>query len=180
MFGNNHSTDRTERRSEANELEMTAPKRLRRGNAFQEIVQADFIANTQGGGVEREFHIDFGPDSKKRRHKRNKTGRVDIWIDDLGNDAIAVYEIKATDWDLITPGNVRRNIYRHQKQLFDYVYHYNFRDNLQVTYGLIYPYPPEKEGLREEIERLAMLAYHVPVYWYTELNPGFNPLLLST
>ena len=158
---------------------MTAPKRLRRGNAFQEIVQADFIANAKDGGVEREFHIDFGPGSKTKQLKKNKTGRVDIWIDDLENDAIAVFEIKATDWDLITLRNVRRNVYRHQKQLLDYVYKYNFIDDLQVTYGLIYPSPPEREGLREEIEELAMMAYSVPAYWYTELNPEFNPLRLS-
>ena len=152
---------------------MTAPRRLRRGNAFQEIVQADFIANTQGGGVEREARIHFGSAGPKNR---NVTGRVDIWIDDnIKIGAIAVYEIKATDWDLIAPENVRRNIYRHQKQLLDYVYKYDFGDNLQVTYGLIYPYPPKREGLRDEVENLAMLAYHVPIYWYTELNTNFNP-----
>jgi len=158
---------------------MTAPKRLRRGNAFQEIVQADFIANSKGGGVEREHHIDLGPHNKENQPKRNKTGRVDIWVDDLDNDAVAVFEIKATDWDLIRPRNVRRNIYRHQKQLLDYVYTYYRRDGLQVSYGLIYPYPPTKAGLREEVEELAMTAYDVPVYWYTELNPAFDPLLLS-
>lgn len=171
--------NRTYRRPEANESGMTAPKQLRRGNAFQEIVQADFITNTQGGGVEREFHIDFGPRSVESHHKGNKTGRVDIWIKVSENDDIAVYEIKATDWDLIAPRNFRRNIYRHQKQLFDYVYKYNFLDNLQVTYGLIYPYPPEGEGLRGKIEKLAMESYHVPVYWYTELNPEFDRLVLS-
>jgi hypothetical protein len=157
---------------------MTAPKHLRRGNAFQEIVQADFIANTKGGRVEREYHIDFGPHGIQNHRAKNKIGRVDIWIEDRGDDAIAVFEIKATDWDLITPRNLRRNIYRHQKQLFDYVLKYNFRDNLQVTYGLIYPYPPEREGLRDEIEELAMMTYQVPIYWYIELNPEFNPLLL--
>lgn len=154
---------------------MTEPKRLRRGNAFQRIVQADFIINTQGGGVERELYIDLDRLSAGTNHGGSKSGRVDIWIEDRGPDAIAVYEIKATDWDLITPRNVRRNIYRHQKQLLDYVYMYNFRDNFQVTYGLIYPYPPRKEGLRDEVEALAMMNYHVPVYWYTELDPGFDP-----
>lgn len=157
---------------------MTAPERLLRGNAFQKIVQADFIANTHGGGVEREFHIDLGPRNVETQHKRNKVGRVDIWIEDRGVDAIAVYEIKATDWDMIKPRNVRRNIYRHQKQLLNYVYKYSFRDNLQVTYGLIYPHPPERDGLRDHIETLAMMTYQVPIYWYTELNPGFNPLPL--
>ncbi len=157
---------------------MAAPKRLRRGNVFQEIVQADFIANSKGGGAEREHHIDLGPRSDREEQKRNKTGRVDIWVDDLDNDAVAVFEIKATDWDRIKPRNVRRNIYRHQKQLLDYVYTYYHRDGLQVTYGLIYPYPPVKEGLREQVEELAMTSYDVPVYWYTELSPGFNPLVL--
>ena len=44
---------------------MPAPKRLRLGNAFQEIVQADLIANSEGGGVEREHPIDFGGPRKK-------------------------------------------------------------------------------------------------------------------
>jgi len=158
---------------------MAAPRRLRRGNAFQEIVQADFIANSKGGAVEREFHIDFGPGSGRSSSGKKMTGRIDIWIDDLVNGAIAVFEIKATDWDLIAPGNVRRNIYRHQKQLLDYVYKYSLLDDLQVTYGLIYPHPPQKEGLRERIEHLAMTAYSAAVYWYTELNPEFDPIQLT-
>lgn len=157
---------------------MTAPKQLRRGNVFQEIVQADFIANTVDGGVEREHHIVLAPD-KEKPPSRHRTGRIDIWIDDLGEDKIAVFEIKATDWDRIAPSNIRRNIYRHQKQLFDYVYTYNFRDDLQVTYGLIYPFPPTTNGLRNQIEQLAMNAYDVPIYWYTDLNPSFDPAVLE-
>lgn len=146
---------------------MPAPKRLRLGNAFQEIVQADLIANSKGGGVEREHHIDFGGPKKK-------TGRIDVWVDDTENGNAAVFEIKATDWDRIAPRNIRRNIYRHQKQLFAYVTKYVDTDNLIVTYGLIYPAPPTKEGLREQIEELAMSEYSAIVYWYTELNPEFD------
>jgi hypothetical protein len=151
--------------------------RLRRGNAFQEIVQADFIANSKGGGVQREFHIDLSHSTGMPM--RQKTGRVDIWVDILEDDQCAVFEIKATDWDLITPGKVRRNIYRHHKQLCDYAQKYVACDGLTVTYGLIYPFPPETEGLREEVEELAMTTYLVPVYWYTELNPTFDRRLLS-
>ena len=147
---------------------------------FQEIVQADFIAHTKGGGAEREFHIDFGSRGKGKHATRNRTGRVDLWIDDLEHEEVAVFEIKATDWDLIAPGNIRRNIYRHQKQLSDYVDKYRSIDDLQVTYGLIYPYPPATAGLRERIEHLAMTAYCVPVYWYTDLDPEFNPARLSS
>lgn len=161
------------------EIELDSTVRLRRGNAFQEIVQADYLANSKGGGVEREFHIDLSKPSVGMKPVSHKTGRVDIWVDMLDDDQCAVFEIKATDWDSIAPGKVRRNIYRHQKQLFEYVRKYVDRDGLLVTYGLIYPFPPETEGLRAEIEELAMSTYSVPVYWYTELTPTFDRRVLS-
>jgi hypothetical protein len=161
------------------ETKLDSTVRLRRGNAFQEIVQADFIANSKGGLVEREFHIDLSRPSDALDAGTHRTGRVDIWVDMIDDGACAVYEIKATDWDLITPGKVRRNIYRHQRQLREYAQTYVDRDNLIVTYGLIYPFPPESEGLRGEIEEIAMTMYSVPVYWYTELNPAFDRSVIS-
>ncbi len=154
---------------------LPAPKQLRRGIAFQELVQEHFIARTAGGGVNREFRIEFGAYSDGQPITVKRTGRVDVWIDDLASGACTVFEIKATDWDRIAPHNVRRNVYRHQKQLLDYVYTYYVRDGLQVGFGLIYPSPPMQPGLRERIEDLAMDSYGVPVYWYSEIDPDFNP-----
>ena len=104
---------------------------------------------------------------------RRQRGRMDILIEDDG-DAIAVFEIKATEWDHIRPANIRRNVYRHQKQLWDYVYKYYFVDDVGVTYGLVYPEPPVDPLLRRKIEQMAEMDYQVPVYWYTELSETFS------
>lgn len=138
------------------------------------------MAETQEGVGKREVHIDFRAETKLQHRKRNKSGRVDLLIDDLGDNQIAVIEIKATNWDTIAPKNVRRNIYRHQKQLFDYADKYFSVDDLRPSIGLIYPFPPEKEGLKEEIEQLALHCYHVPVYWFNELDPEFDPEVLDS
>ena len=69
---------------------------------------------------------------------------MDIFIDGMGND-IAIYEIKATDWDRIKPGNRRRNLYRHWKQLTEYV----------------------EKHVEATLDR-----YGAPAYWFTEIRGG--------
>ncbi len=153
---------------------MPEPKILKRGKIFQRIVQQDFEEKTKGGGVFRESYISF----RNYKAVRKKHGRIDIFVRDK-EDSIAILEIKATDWDKIKARNLRRNIYRHQKQLFDYVYKYLDVDNLKATYGIIYPAPPSKKGLREHIKDITENDYSFPAYWYTELNENFDVSMLE-
>jgi hypothetical protein len=102
---------------------------------------------------------------------KQKYGRIDILIDyKKEDDYIMIMEIKATDWDLIKPKNIRKNLSRHSCQLYRYIDKYMIVDKMgSVGLALIYPSAPKKEGLREEIEEMAMELYSFPVYWYDEI-----------
>jgi len=140
--------------------ERDQPEQLQRGKLFQAIVQEDFRTNNQSGLAEIEKCISL---------LSKKTGRMDIAVTNLG-DMVAIYELKATDWDEIKPANVNRNLYRHQRQLFTYVDKYVEVENLSVCHGIIYPWPPKAESLREHIESRLTEFYGVPAYWYTEVG----------
>ncbi|NKB33488.1 MAG: hypothetical protein GKR91_10360 [Pseudomonadales bacterium] len=153
---------------------MSEPKILKRGKLFHQIVQRDFEAGTKGGGVIPESFVSFVDYTAVKK----QSGRIDIFIKCEG-DSVAIFEIKATNWDRIKFKNVRRNIYRHQKQLFDYVYKYYEIDELFATIGVIYPSPPNAEGLREYIEDLCENDYFFPAYWYSEISDDFDMTVLE-
>jgi len=101
---------------------------------------------------------------------KQKRGRMDLFVFENSDDYVTIYEIKATDWDKIKEGNIKRNLYRHSKQLFNYIDKYMVVDEKDVCHGVIYPSSPKKEGLREKIEEWAMDLYSFPVYWYNEIK----------
>lgn len=142
---------------------MTEPRRLKRGKLFQRSVQNNFKKTSKSGVVrsEKKLFLD-GTDA------RQKTGRMDILIDDLG-DFVANYEIKATDWDRIKKKNITRNLYRHQKQLWMYIKKYVDLDNIEVCPGIIYPSAPKAVGLRERVESY-LDEYGTPAYWFDEIG----------
>ena len=142
------------------------PLQLRRGKQFQKIVQADYANNSLGGiiGIEETVNFNELPEVKQ------KSGRMDIIIHDTTEDYVMIMEIKATDWDKIKPQNIKRNLYRHSKQLYNYIDKFLQIDDKTVGLAMIYPEPPKKEGLRNQIETWAMELYSFPVYWYSEIE----------
>ena len=143
---------------------MAEPQQLVRGKKFQRRVQADFFHNSKSGVTRIEAWISFADFPKLTA----TGGRADILVTDLG-DQVAIYEIKATDWDRINPRNITKNLWRHQNQLFRYVDKYLEVDDLSVCLGIIYPRPPRKPGLRERVENY-LESYGTPAYWYTEIG----------
>lgn len=141
------------------------PEELARGKRFQERVQDDFRRKTRDGEALPEARVSFAA----MENIRKKSGRMDILITELG-DFVTILEIKATDWDKIKPANIRRNLWRHQKQLLTYVDKYLKIDRLDVCVGIIYPRPPKKPGLRELVESRLEESYGVPAYWYSEIQ----------
>lgn len=137
---------------------MSEPECFIRGKQFQKIVREDFRKNNKDGRLTFE---------KIRKLSKKKTGRLDILISELG-DYVAVHEIKATDWDLIKPKNIKKNAWRHQNQLCKYVDTY-IRENVNVCVDIIYPTPPETFGLRETIENY-LEHYGAPAYWFNEIK----------
>lgn len=148
------------------QLSTVEPEQLKRGKIFQEIVQSDFRMNSKGGILTIEQHIVF--DGMKKF--KQKSGRMDIFVQEDSDDFVTIIEIKATDWDRIKGKNIKKNLYRHGNQLFKYIEKYLEIDNKDVCLAVIYPEPPVKEGLKEYIEKHAMKNYSFPVHWYTEIK----------
>jgi len=95
---------------------------------------------------------------------------MDMFIYEDSDDFVTILEIKATDWDNIKPSNIKRNLYRHSKQLFNYIDKYMEVDNKDVCHGIIYPNPPHSKGLRNYIDESATELYGFPAYWYSEIK----------
>ncbi len=100
---------------------MIEPSCFIRGKQFQYIVMYDFNRNNKDGLLGFE---------KTRKLLNNKTGRLDILVSELG-DYISVYEIKATNWDIIKLKNIIKNAWRHQHQLFKHINTYT-KERLDV------------------------------------------------
>lgn len=138
------------------------PSRLKRGKAFHALVQRDFAENNKSGKAMSEAFMLL------REGPRRSTGRADILIDLV--TFAAIFELKATDWDLIKPVNVDRNLYRHQRQVFKYIDAQMRTFEEGVSLGILYPEPPKRPGLRRYIENAMSDRYGLPVYWYSELG----------
>lgn len=142
------------------------PEQLKRGKVFQEIVQTDYSK----GRTDKSVGIEEGVKFEGLPKIKQKRGRMDIFIRDSGDGYVMIIEIKATNWDKIKPKNIKRNLYRHSKQLYNYIDKFLEIDDKTVGLAVIYPEPPKTKGLREFIENCAMEQYCFPVYWYSELK----------
>jgi len=76
---------------------------------------------------------------------------IDIFVSQVG-DFVSLFEIKATDWDRIKPGNVRRNLASHVRQALAYVDTYLVGENTNVVATIIYPPSPRSPELKKIIE----------------------------
>ncbi len=132
------------------------------------MVQADYATNTNGGRVISEQHVSFG----QLKQIRQKSGRMDLFIFDEADDYVTIIEIKATDWDRIKDKNIKRNLWRHSRQLYRYIDKFMKIDGKDVCLAIVYPEPPKKDGLKELIENSAIEQYSFPVYWYSEIKTG--------
>ena len=142
---------------------MNEPEPLRRGKRFQKIVQADLGVNSKSGLVRCEAPIEFFP----KRTTRKKWGRADILITEMG-DLVAVLEIKATDWDRIKPKNVKKNLWRHQHQLYSYIERFLEVDKKGVSAYIIYPTRPSSAELCTVIDDY-LESYGMLAHWFDEI-----------
>lgn len=145
---------------------MQEPEALRRGKAFQRLVMSDYAGPEDEDGVRMHFETTI---PCMWRNKTTPTmGRADILVTGTG-DFVSVYEIKSTEWDKINPKNIKKNLWRHQKQLFGYVDKFLNFDKIDVCLGIIYPAPPSDAALRTTIESY-LEGYGVPAYWFSEIR----------
>lgn len=138
---------------------MAEPKQLKNGKVFQERVKRAFEV-----GENHDYASIF--EQTIRHNERN--GRIDILLRD-DEDFVAVFEIKATNWDRIKSKNITKNLWSHQHQLLRYIDKFVHGDDLSVTPGIVYPSAPQDPDLRARIEGY-LLEYGIPAYWFDELD----------
>lgn len=133
------------------------PNILKNGKLFHKLIQDEWVATTNDGLVRPEKYI-------KRVDGRN--GRVDLLIEELG-DFVSVIEIKATDWDRIKPGNVKRNIRRQIRQIWRYIDSQLDIYSMEVCPGIIFSKLPKNPELLELVEG-TFNAEGIQVVWHDE------------
>ncbi len=138
---------------------MSEPAQLRRGKEFQKQVRLAWRDSRDPDHLRYRFEQDV-------THK-SRRGRADIIIGE--GETLAVLEIKATDWDRIKPGNVNKNLWRHQHQLLRYIDKFLEADQLNVSPGIVYPRPPRNPDLRQQIET-HLEERGIPAYWFSEIS----------
>jgi hypothetical protein len=133
------------------------PERLRRGKEFHRLVQEEWVATAQG-------------DPRPERYVKRLTGRrgrVDILVQEAGDDMVAVVEIKATDWDRMTDRNVVRNVRRQIRQVWSYVEGQLEIYKQQVCPGIIFPRLPKDPERTRLIEGM-FLEEGIVAVWHDE------------
>ena len=137
------------------------PKQLSEGKRFHKLVQEHWRKTNQGGLFLKEKILS----TDNKIHSSSKK-RMDILITDMDN-MVAILEIKNTNWDRIHSNNIKRNLNRHQNQLYKYIDEY-INSSISVCPGIIYPKRPFKE-LTQFIEE-----YHekngIVVVWFEDEN----------
>jgi excisionase family DNA binding protein len=118
------------------------PERLRRGKAFHREVQREWCEEAEGE-VTAEASV-IKPDGSR--------GRADVLVD-AGSDLVAVVEIKASDWDRMSPSAVRANVTRQAQQIWDYI-ESQLADGKEVSPGVVFPKLPESRKRLRLIEDL--------------------------
>jgi hypothetical protein len=133
------------------------PPILKNGKQFHEFVQEKW-SKTADGNVRIEEVV---PKSNKRK------GRADIFVEEIGDYLVSIVEIKNTDWNKIKPENIRRNVKRQARQLWEYIEFQTDSKGKSVSPGIIYPkIPTDLEKLK--LIELILEGECIQVVWENE------------
>lgn len=133
------------------------PSRLRNGKAFHIEIQEDWDQTAQGKVSPEE------PITKPSGRK----GRIDIHVETIVENLVAVVEIKASDWNAMKDNAaVRRNVNRQARQIWDYI-ESQLAEGLDVSPGVIFPERPRDAERKRLIEAL-FDEQGIPVVWEDE------------
>jgi len=129
------------------------PKQLKRGKIFHKKLQEDWRKTTKCKS------------EKQIKKPSGRRGRIDIYVEGEEN-LVAVVEIKASDWDRMSENNLRRNINRQIKQIWDYI-ESQLEQGKDVSPGIIFPERPKNPERMKYIEKL-FEENGIPVVWEDE------------
>jgi hypothetical protein len=146
-------------------MKIREPIQLRRGKFFHKLIQEEWLRDAEGDVVQERTITK--PSGRK--------GRVDVFVnDDDPNGSVAIVEIKATDWDRIKECNIRRNVRRQIKQIWDYIESQIVKgeyvpsgEGKQVCPGIIFPKRPKDKERMKRVEEM-FLEEGITVVWHDE------------
>ncbi len=90
----------------------------------------------------------------------------DIFVDDDGDNLVAVAEVKNSNWGKMTDSAVRRNVKRQIKQIWDYI-ESQLTIKKDVSPGIICPKRPKDQERMRLIEEM-FEEEGIPVVWQDE------------
>lgn len=141
------------------------PPQLSRGKKFHKLIQDEWKREAQGE-ITPERHV-IKPSGRR--------GRVDVFVnDDDPKSAVAIVEIKATDWDRMTDKAVRRNVKRQIRQIWSYIEsqiqngeYVESGEGKDVCPGIIFHKRPKNKQRMIMIEEM-FIEEGIPVVWHDE------------
>lgn len=100
---------------------------------------------------------------------KGKRGRVDIRLDDTREGHVVIVELKASNWDKMSPDRIRPNALRHVRQIWRYieaelVHGQEHLDFEGVLPAIVYSREPRTPGRKEEVEGI-LKERGVQVVW---------------
>jgi len=131
------------------------PKPLRRGKKFHKKIQKEWHVSAEGDVKTEKSVIKPG----------GRRGRMDIFVKS-DDKLVGVAEIKASDWDAMTPTAVRRNAKRQARQIWDYI-ESQLEQGKEVSPGIIFPKRPKDPERMKLVEEL-FEDEGIPVVWEDE------------
>jgi hypothetical protein len=120
------------------------PSLLKKGKQFHKNVQSEWSLTAEG----------LVKSEKNVKMAGNKKGRVDIFVEEIGDNLVSVVEIKNTDWDKIKPENIQRNVKRQARQIWKYIESQTDLEGKEVSPGIIFPKLPMDPERLELIESI--------------------------
>ncbi len=99
----------------------------------------------------------------------NKSGRVDIFVEEIGDNLVSIVEIKNTDWDKIKPENIPRSVKRQARQIWKYIESQTDLEGKgkEVSPGIIFPKLPKDPDRLKLIESILEDEW-IQVVWENE------------
>ncbi len=117
--------------------------------------------------MQHEWHLTAEGRIEDERPVIRVSGRRErIDVHATSGSEVAVVEIKASDWDRMTPHAVRRNARRQVRQIWSYV-EAELKDAAGVSPGIIFSTTPKNPTRKAMIENI-FAGELIAVVWYDE------------
>jgi len=131
------------------------PKPLRQGKKFHKKIQREWLDSAEG----------IVKPEKGITKSSGRKGRIDIFVKS-DEKLVAIAEIKNSNWDIMNPDAVRRNVKRQARQILNYI-DSQLESGKDVSPGIIFPKRPKNKDRMSLIEQL-FEEEGIPVVWMDE------------